>query len=435
MKIIARTSIIIALIFISCKQTKHTSVSESEWNNIETKSINHILTNDLSKFKNSDYLDKQFNRFMEQWQMTGMTVAIIKDERLVYAHGFGFSDAEAKTEMTPGNLFRLASISKLITAVAITKLVENGKLRLDARVFGEDAILSDSIIENSADKRLKNITVRHLLAHSAGWSQRYGDPAFNSLSIAEKVGDTPPATMDSYFKFICSRNLHFAPGSSASYSNMGYMFLGEVISKVSGMSYEEFVRKEVLIPNGIYDMHIGSSMETGRRNNEVKYYEPNESPLIPAFDGSGNLVKKTYGGNPIELLGPAGGWIASSIELAKLLVLIDGHKNVPDIISPRILQEMTCSERTKGPLGWIKVTKTGDWWRTGSMAGTSTMMKRCANGISWVVLFNSSSWKGTLFAHEINGMMDRTLRKMKSWPDHDLFITKEENKSIKNSKS
>ncbi|HBL77010.1 MAG: hypothetical protein A2W90_19440 [Bacteroidetes bacterium GWF2_42_66] len=422
MRVVKILSLSIALLIISCKfVNRNSTIVIENPTELETKCLNRRICNELSEFKQSDYMDRQFENFLGKWAMTGMSVAIIKDERLVYAHGFGYADREKGIKVTPGNIFRLASISKLVTAVAILKLVENGKLRLDSRVFGEGAILNDSIFSNIKDNRLKNITVRHLLAHSGGWSQRYGDPAFNSLSIAEKVGDVPPATIRTFYKFIAERNLHFAPGSSASYSNMGYMFLGEVISKVSGKPYEEYIRNEILLPNGIYDMHIGSSLEEGKFENEVKYYEQEDSPRIPGFDGSDQLVSKTYGGNPIELLGPAGGWVASSVELARLLVLIDGHSNVKDIIPSGLLREMVCDERTRGPLGWLKISKDGDWWRTGSMAGTSAMMKRCKNGISWVVLFNSSSWKGTSFANEINSIMTKVLGHIKTWPDQDLF--------------
>ena len=75
-------------------------------------------------------------------------------------------------------------------------------------------------------------------------------------------------------------------------------------------------------------MHIGRSYLSGRRFNEVKYYESEESQPVPCFDGSGRLVPKQYGGNPIELLSSAGGWITSSIELAKLMVMIDGFNTV-----------------------------------------------------------------------------------------------------------
>jgi len=414
---------LISLIMLfSCRHVNENNQnSETETKELSPKSLNRIITNDLSQFDKSNYLNLQFEKFLNYWDLKGMSVAVIKDEKLVYAHGFGFSDLEKGEKVYPGNIFRLASVSKLLTAVGILKLVENGKLSLDSKIFGKNAILNDSIFDKVCDKRLYNITVRNLLAHSGGWSQRYGDPAFNSLIIAEKVGDVPPATIHSYYKFIVSRKLHFTPGSSTSYSNMGYMFLGEVISKIACMPYEEYIQKEILIPNGITDMHIGSSLESGRLPNEVKYYEPQDSQLIPAFDGSGQMVPKVYGGNPIELLGPAGGWVASSVELAKLLVLIDGHKRVKDIIPSRLLKEMVCDERTRGPLGWLRVNKDGTWMRTGSMAGTSAMLKREKDGISWVVLINSSSWKGTALAHDINGLMTKILRKVKSWPDQDLF--------------
>jgi len=97
-------------------------------------------------------------------------MSIVKDGKLVYAHGFGYADVQAKQQVTPGNLFRIASVSKLITAVAIMKLVEKKAISLDSKVFGPKAILKDPVFNNVVDKRLYNITVRHLLAHAGGWS-------------------------------------------------------------------------------------------------------------------------------------------------------------------------------------------------------------------------------------------------------------------------
>jgi CubicO group peptidase (beta-lactamase class C family) len=350
-----------------------------------------------------------------------MTMSIVKDGKLVYAHGFGFADIETKLPVSPGHLFRVASVSKLITAVAIMKLVEKRALALDSRVFGPKAILKDPTFNTVKDKRLYNITVRHLLAHSGGWSLHYGDPAFNSLVVLERTGETGAASMDSYCRFIATRNLHFEPGTRSSYSNMGYMFLGKVIEAVTGRSYEEFVRTEVLKPIGITDMHIGRSYLSERRLNEVKYYEAEESQMIPAFDGSGRLVPKPYGGNPIELLGPAGGWIASSVELAKLMVLVDGLRNVPDMISHHLINQMAVNKDFRGPLGWKVVKDNGDWIRTGSMAGTSAIMKRQDNGFCWVVVINSSSWKGPRLPAYINYMMGKIEKNIRNWPKNDLF--------------
>jgi len=413
---------LIFLLIVS-RSTIHLDPSERHIHMVEldTKGLNFRITNDLSEFTGSKFIEKEASVFLKQWNLAGLTMSIVKDGKLVYAHGFGYADVQAKQQVTPGNLFRIASVSKLITAVAIMKLVEKKAISLDSKVFGPKAILKDPIFNTVADKRLYNITVRHLLAHAGGWSLSYGDPAFNSLVVLEKTGDTGAATMDSYCRFVASRRLHFEPGTRSSYSNMGYMFLGKVIAAVTGKSYEEFVRDDVLKPVGITDMHIGRSYLSDRRFNEVKYYEAEASPMIPSFDGSGTMVPKPYGGNPIELLSSAGGWIASSMELVKLMAMIDGFRSFPDMIPQNLINQMVVNKDFKGPLGWKIVKDNGDWIRTGSMAGTSAIMKRQSNGFSWVVIINSSSWKGPRLPAYVNYMMGKIEKSVKNWPKQDLF--------------
>ena len=415
-------NILIFLLIVS-RCTVHFDPSEVKINSEEqnTNSLNLLITNDLSDFSGNAFIQKEVNEFLQQWNLAGLTMSIVKDGKLVYAHGFGYADVIAKQQVTPGNLFRIASVSKLITAVAIMKLVERKAISLDSKVFGPNAILKDQVFNNVVDKRLYNITVRHLLAHAGGWSLSYGDPAFNSLVVLEKTGESGAATMDSYCRFVASRRLHFEPGTRSSYSNMGYMFLGKVIAAVTGQSYEDFVRNEVLKPAGITDMHIGKSYLAGRRFNEVKYYESEESPMVPAFDGSGTLVPKPYGGNPIELLSSAGGWISSSLELAKLMAMIDGFKSYPDMLPQNLISQMVDNKFFRGPLGWKIVKDNGDWIRTGSMAGTSAIMKRQSNGFSWVVIINSSSWKGPRLPAYVNYMMGKIEKTITHWPKQDLF--------------
>lgn len=388
---------------------------------LDRNSLNYTITNSLSEFSGSKLIEKETREFLQQWNLAGMTMSIVKDGKLVYAHGFGYADIESKQTVEAGNLFRVASVSKLITAVAIMKLVEKKLVTLDSKVFGPSAILKDPVFNSVKDKRLYNITIRHLLAHAGGWSSHYGDPAFNSLVVLEKTGETGAATMDSYCRFVATRKLHFEPGTRSSYSNMGYMFLGKVIEAVTGKKYEDFVRNDVLKPVGIIDMHIGRSYLSDRRINEVKYYESEESPMIPAYDGSGRMVPKPYGGNPIELLGPAGGWITSSLELAKLMVQIDGFSTVPDMIPQSLISQMVVNDELRGPLGWKVVKDNGDWIRTGSMAGTSAIMKRQSNEFSWVVIINSSSWKGPRLPAYVNYMMGKIEKSISNWPKQDLF--------------
>jgi CubicO group peptidase (beta-lactamase class C family) len=413
--------LIISLVFSQCTTNEKPAEIKKKIEEPDINSLNCKITNEISEFPGSTFIAKKADDFLKQWNLAGMTMAIVKDGKMVFAHGYGYADVEAKLPVNPGNLFRIASVSKLITAVAIMKLVEKKVISLDSKVFGPNAILKDSIFNKVVDKRLYKITVRHLLAHAGGWTLTYGDPAFNSLVVLEKTGETGAATMDSYCRFVASRKLHFEPGTRSSYSNMGYMFLGKVIEAASGKKYEDFVVNDVLKPHEILDMHIGKSYLAEKRINEVKYYEAEESQPIPAFDGSGTMVPKPYGGNPIELLGAAGGWVASSIELAKLMALIDGFRSVPDMISGHLIDQMVVNKDFRGPLGWKVVKKNGDWIRTGSMAGTSAIMKRQNNGFGWVIIINSSSWKGPRLPAYVDYMMRQIEKKITIWPKSDLF--------------
>ena len=384
--------------------------------------INNRISNKASEFSYSSYIEHKVDYFMNKWGIKGTSLAIVKDDRLVYAHGFGISNKN-QDPVVPGNIFRVASVSKLITAVGIMTLVDEHRLSLNDKVFGPDGILNDSIFNQVRDKRLYKITVRNLLSHTGGWSSRCGDQAFNPLTIAKLVGDKPPATIKSYYKYIDSRLLTYSPGTTYSYSNMGYMFLADVIQKITGEDFEDYIRSSILIPNGINDMHIGHSYENEKFDNEVHYFEPSNSGPVLAFNGSGHYVKRTYGGDPIELLSSAGGWVCSSIELARLVCLIDGQDEMKDILSSEAINEMinTDKSRTIGPLGWKSIYE-NDWYRTGSMAGTFAMIKRQSDGLTWVFLSNTSSWKGSHLSSYVNTLMSIIQKNTESsWTYKDLF--------------
>lgn len=381
-------------------------------------SLNKLLVNEMSEFDYAPKIDSQIEKFMQQYELKGVSVAIIKDEKLVYAKGFGYSHAEDSIKMNPGNIFRLASVSKLITAVAIMKLVDEGKLTLESKVFGDQGILKCDKFKPFKDPRVEDITILNLLEHAGGWSQRYGDPMFNPLVIAKLIDEEPPLSINSYFKFALTRKLHFTPGMGNSYSNLGYLFLGEVIKEVSGMSYENFIRKKILQPIGITDMHIAENLLKDKRKNEVCYYSSPQDSLIFSYKGDSLKVTKTYGGNDIKLLGGAGAWLASAPELALLMVHIDGFEGVDDILKPESISLMTGGY--KHFLGWKQKYYDG-WLRTGTFSGTSTVIYRGDNGIQWVFLSNTSSWKGPIFSKYIFRLMKRVTDAVPVWHDNNLF--------------
>lgn len=381
-------------------------------------SLNQRITNDLSEFESSVSIDNQVERFIQKYELKGVSISIVNDEKLVYSKGYGFANKEDSTYTTPGNLFRLASVSKLITAVAIMKLVEQKKIKLDSKVFGKDGFFNDKKYLDIKDPRLLDITILNLLNHSGGWTQRYGDPAFNPGLIANLVGEKLPATIDTYIKFAVSHRLHFTPGTMSSYSNIGYMFLGEIITRAAETTYEDYVRKNILFPMGIYDMHLARNLYEERFSNEVKYYVPVGDTLIYSCNGDSVMVPKIYGGNDVRLLGSAGGWVASSPELAKLLVSIDGFPKVKDFLSKESIDLMT-GELGKF-LGWKQEYENG-WLRTGSFAGTNNVLYRSNDGFEWVLLSNTSSWKGPVFSYDIIRLMKKISREVQHWPDKDLF--------------
>ena len=148
---------------------------------------------------------------------------------------------------------------------------------------------------------------------------------FNLAEVSKKLNLTRAATTDEIISYALSQRLGYQPGSGTRYSNVGYLILSRVIEAVTGESYQEYVKKSVLYPAGVYDMHIAGNLYSDKLSNEVKYYGANDEEMVESFDGSGRLMPRWYGGNNIEALQGAGGWTASPSELLKLVAALDGR--------------------------------------------------------------------------------------------------------------
>ena len=224
-------------------------------NEVSSFRVNSFFS-DREDFKG---LDKQINRFMRRENLAGASLAVAKDGKLVYAKGYGLADKENQVEVEPYHLFRIASVSKLITAVGIMKLQEAGMLKLDDKVFGVNGILNDARFLNYKDKKVEDITVENLLNHSGGWSTRYGDQMFMPEVVSKYLDKDLPVDASDIIEFVLSKRLHFRPGTMSYYSNFGYAVLGKVIEKVSGLNYESYIQTHVLYALGIFDMQLGGS--------------------------------------------------------------------------------------------------------------------------------------------------------------------------------
>lgn len=369
-------------------------------------------------FTNNDFIDpdfgsfeNKFSYFLQRWDIKGASVAVAKDGKIVYTKGFGYASVEDSTSVEPYNQFRIASVSKLVTAAAIMKMVEAGELSLESKVFGKDGILNDSIYLNYKDKRCGMITVKHLLEHSGGWSPRYGDPMFMPWIMARQMKKELPISNEDIISYVLTRRLHFTPGTASVYSNLGFTILGKVIEKISGQTYESYVKSQVLNPIGLFDMQIANNRKEDKAALEVNYYELADALKVPAFDGRSNQSLKCDGGTDVRELEAAGGWIASSTDLLKLSLALDGFDNVPDILQENSIQTMVSHKTGFSPLGWRKIAYDNSWIRTGTLAGTSAVMVRREDGISFVVLCNTSVWTGPGFAFDMANFITQGIRR------------------------
>ena len=380
------------------------------------------LTNEMSDLPAFQPIDSMVERAMRSLRLTGASVALVKNEKLVYAKGFGYSDKEKKEKVEPYHLFRIGSVSKLITAIAVLKLVDDGKIGLDDYVFGEEGILNGKLYSNISNKNVYRIKVKHLLNHTAGWSLiTYGDPMFIPHKIHKMDDVSYPIEFDDVIEFVISRHLPYRPGTRFNYSNFGYSLLGRVIEEVTGDDYEDWVQDEILEPYGINKMRIAGSFEKDRVKNEVKYYDYSVDNEQLAFNGSGKKVYKPYGADDIEMLGPAGGWLATGVDLMRVLVLVDGYsKRHKDILSADLIDKMVNGVGgVQRPLGWRSV-KGQHWWRTGTLSGTSALLTRDVNGYSWVIIANTTPRRGS-FPGTSRWAIREGIKMVKSWPTQDLF--------------
>ncbi|HEX8273724.1 MAG TPA: serine hydrolase domain-containing protein [Longimicrobiaceae bacterium] len=381
--------------------------------------------------------DQVITAFMRKHAIPGGAVAVVRDGRLVYARGFGYADVENRTPVQPDALFRIASVSKPITAAAVMKLVEEGRLNLDDRVAPFIAHLAPAP-GATVDPRWEQITIRHLLNHTGGWDRARPNGGFDPIDrpaiAAAAVGAPAPASSETLIRYMKGMPLDFDPGQKFAYSNFGYIVLGRVIERASGMPYAEYVRSRVLHPVGADRTRQGRSRMRDALADEVKYYWPgagvNEPSVPSVFPGEG-MVPFNYGGFHLEAGDASGAWVSSTVDLLRFLTGVDGRPGRPDILGPEMVAQMT---GTGAPVcagggchygaGWFVRPMQGDanWWHGGTLPGTTGMLVRTHHNFAWVGLFNTRSLTANLEA-ELDAALGAAFAGATSFPAHDLFST------------
>lgn len=386
--------------------------------------LNDMLDDTLSAYPELDGMDGRIERFMKLWEIKGASLAIMRNDSLVYAKGYGYADEEKGEKMTSGHILRMASVSKLITAAGIMVLQERGQLSLQDTVFGEHGILNDSLFTAAIREKAKfGITVEQLLRHQGGFTNSRGDPMFSTRDIIRQFGLDGAPDHETLVRCVLSRPLGYKPGTWQKYSNFGYLLLSMIIEKTSGTDYETFIQENVLHPAGCYDMHLAGNYYEDRFPNEVRYYMHAGSELCEEYNMSGRLVERCYGANDIHALSGAGAWCGSPAELGRFVASIDGRAEIPDILSAESIAAMTeYFDSETYSLGWNDTKPDGEWTRTGTLGGTSALVKYFPDGECWIMITNTSTWKGPGFTRNTEALF-RTCRELysSSLPACDLF--------------
>lgn len=332
--------------------------------------FNGLWQNTTFKPQDLKLIEDKVRAYMRANNIPGMSIAISKDKRLVYAAGFGQADTEAGTPVGPKHRFRIASVAKPVTVVAVTRLINDTSLDLNSRVFGNNSVLGGQYATPSDNEDIEDITVDHLIKHRGGFL-RVDKDGNGSDPMFAYTGTTHKGLID---WALANYPLGYAPGtnpglpSDQTYSNFGYCLLGRVIEARSGKSYEAYVRDTILKPAGASGMVIGGDKLADRKPNEVKYY------------GGG-----AYSSVKPKRFDSHGGWIATPIDLLRFM----RHETV----------------------------LSNSYAHFGAMSGTHAVYRRRSDGLGYSATANASNGK----VENIDAMMKEIVEGVSAWPSGNLF--------------
>jgi CubicO group peptidase (beta-lactamase class C family) len=253
-------------------------------------------------------------------RLPGMSIAVVHDQELVYAKGFGYVDVEKRVKATPGTIYSICSISKLFTAIALMQLRDAGRLSLDDLVSEHLPWFAPEMVNPGA----RPPTLGDLLRHSSGLPT---EPDFTVWSEPDLLY---PSRED-LIERVSSLKMSYPTNTNFNYSNLGYSLLGEVVSVVSGMDYRDCMQQNILEPLGL---------------EATTPYLPKDLLGSKMAIGYGRWPRK---GSRVEItscdaraLTPARGFASTVTDLAEFAMwqfrVLDGKDD--DVLSQQTLREM-----------------------------------------------------------------------------------------------
>lgn len=312
---------------------------------------------------------------MQQFDVTGMSIAVIHDQDVIYANGYGFRDREAQLLADEHTLYRVGSITKLFTAIAIMRLVDEGKVRLDSPV----SLYLPSFSIQSRFEESAPITIRQMLTHHSGLPSDYLQGACS----------TPQVDYHHLLESLESEFVAYPSGKVFSYSNVAYSVLGLVIESVTGQKYEDYISQNFLVPLDMKSTSLNGRLE-----------EPDLSQAY--YQGS------VFDECPVRDV-PASGLNSHVLDLANLAKMVhaQGHFADQQLIPTHLLDQMFVQQNKKMPLDLTKrmgltwifydnyLGKTRVYGHDGrTLAHTALLLVEPSSKVSVIVLSNSLGKKG-----------------------------------------
>jgi D-alanyl-D-alanine carboxypeptidase len=275
----------------------------------------------------ADAIDAYVRAEMTRQNIPGIALAVVRDGRITKIAGYGIADREKNVPVAPNTVFKIGSVSKQFIATGIMLLAQDGKLKVDDPV---KAYLPD------APEAWDGITLRHLLSHTGGLIRE--GPAFEPFKVQPDID----VVRSGYSKPLQSK-----PGEKYAYSNIGYFTLAEIITRVSGRPWPEFIRERVFAPSG---MTATRTTTTDPLPNKAKGYTGNDR-LAPAADW--------------PAVRPSGAFVSTVEDLARweAVLLTD------TVLSPATRRQMW----TAVPLNDGGTSNYGFGWTVGTMDGRSVV--------------------------------------------------------------
>ncbi len=377
-------------------------------------------------------IDTKVKAFMQQNGTRATGVAVTYQGRLVFARGYTWGEPDYPLTQ-PDSMFRLASCTKPITSIAIHQLIQQKQLSLDTNV--QSILNLTAPPGRTIDSQFKNITVQHLLTHTAGWDRRkvYDLPTVEE--VTQVYGQTAlPISKQQIAAYMASQKLQFTPGTQQQYSNLGYLLLGLIIEKKLGVSYVDAVSQHIFKPLGLTRPHRTPVAQSAQKPGSVRQHDADlwdDLRILPSVvsgnpKGARPLVPLGYGGEDYATFDAFGGWCMAPVDYAKILAAFATSLGNP------LLQKSTVDAMWTVPSIYksatdVEMPNYANGWDSWAASNTLRVFEHGGGmpGVSTRILYRNDGWGFAVFCNGGSGTPDiyPELAQLPpaSWPTHDLF--------------